>query len=81
MWYRSLLDSYAVISDAYGWLIAPQFVKPYVQCKKHDATAICEAASQLAIRFSAVKAVQSQAVLALHRVRDGFIKARTAQAN
>jgi transposase len=29
----------------------------------------------------AVKSPQSQAVLALHRVREGFIKARTAQAN
>jgi transposase len=33
------------------------------------------------MRFVAVKSSQSQAVLALHRVRDGFIKARTAQAN
>lgn len=65
-------------------LIAPQFVKPYVQGNKHDAAdaaAICEAASRPAMRFVAVKTAQSQAVLALHRVRDGFIKARTAQAN
>lgn len=65
-------------------LIAPQFVKPYVQGNKHDAAdaaAICEAASRPAMRFVAVKTAHSQAVLALHRVRDGFIKARTAQAN
>lgn len=65
-------------------LIAPQFVKPYVQGNKHDAVdaaAICEAACRPAMRFVAVKTAQSQPVLALHRVRDGFIKARTAQAN
>lgn len=33
------------------------------------------------MRFVAVKTAQSQAVLALHRARDGFIKTRTAQAN
>lgn len=65
-------------------LIAPQFVKPYVRGNKHDAAdaaAICEAASRPEMRFVAVKTVDAQAVLALHRVRDGFIKARTAQAN
>lgn len=65
-------------------LIAPQFVKPYVKGNKHDAAdaeAICEAASRPSMRFVAIKSPQVQAVLALHRVRDGFIKARTAQAN
>ena len=65
-------------------LIAPQFVKPYVKGNKHDAAdaaAICEAASRPSMRFVAVKSPESQAVLALHRVRDGFIKTRTAQAN
>jgi len=65
-------------------LIAPQFVKPYVKGNKHDAAdaaAICEAASRPSMRFVAVKSPESQAVLALHRVRDGVIKARTAQAN
>jgi transposase len=65
-------------------LIAPQFVKPYVKGNKHDAAdaaAICEAASRPSMRFVAVKSPEAQAVLALHRVRDGFIKARTAQAN
>lgn len=58
-------------------LIAPQFVKPYVRGNKHDAAdaaAICEAASRPAMRFVAVKTAPAQAVLALHRVRDGFIK-------
>ena len=65
-------------------LIAPQFVKPYVKGNKHDAAdagAICEAASRPSMRFVAVKSPQSQAVLALHRTREGFIKGRTAQAN
>lgn len=65
-------------------LIAPQFVKPYVKGNKHDAAdaaAICEAASRPSMRFVAVKTPQAQAALALHRVTDGIIKARTAQAN
>lgn len=65
-------------------LIAPQFVKPYVKGNKHDAAdaaAICEAASRPSMHFVAVKSPDCQAVLALHRVREGFIKARTAQAN
>ena len=65
-------------------LIAPQFVKPYVKGNKHDAAdaaAICEAASRPSMRFVSVKSPESQAVLALHRVREGFIKARTAHAN
>ncbi|SAK99078.1 transposase [Caballeronia temeraria] len=65
-------------------LIAPQFVKPYVKGNKHDAAdaaAICEAASRPSMRFVSVKSEVSQAVLALHRVRSGFVKARTAQAN
>jgi transposase len=33
------------------------------------------------MRFVPVKSVEQQAVLALHRVRQGFVKARTAQAN
>jgi transposase len=33
------------------------------------------------MRFVAVKTAEMQAVLALHRARQGFVKARTAQAN
>ncbi len=65
-------------------LIAPQFVKPYVKSNKNDvadAQAICEAVSRPSMRFVAVKTVAQQALLAMHRVRQGFIKARTAQAN
>lgn len=65
-------------------LIAPQFVKPYVKSNKNDAAdaeAICEAVSRPSMRFVAVKTVEQQSVLALHRARQAFVKARTAQAN
>jgi hypothetical protein len=65
-------------------LIAPQFVKPYVKNNKTDAAdaeAICEAVSRPSMRFVPIKTVEQQSVLALHRARQGFVKARTAQAN
>ena len=65
-------------------LIAPQFVKPYVKSNKNDAAdaeAICEAVARPSMRFVPVKSVEQQAVLAVHRARQGFVKARTAQAN
>ena len=65
-------------------LMAPQFVKPYVKTNKNgaaDAEAICEAVARPNMRFVPIKNAEQQAVLALHRVRQGFIKARTAQAN
>jgi len=65
-------------------LMAPQFVKPYVKANKNDAAdaeAICEAVSRPSMRFVPIKSVEQQAVLSLHRARQGFVKARTAQAN
>ena len=65
-------------------LIAPQFVKPYVKTNKNDAAdaeAICEAAARPNMRFVPIKTVEQQSVLSLHRVRPGFVRARTAQAN
>ncbi len=65
-------------------LMAPQFVKPYVKTNKNDAAdaqAICEAVTRPSMRFVPIKNVEQQGVLALHRVRQGFVKARTAQAN
>jgi transposase len=65
-------------------LMAPQFVKPYVKTNKNDrndAEAICEAVARPNMRFVPVKTVEAQAVLGLHRARQGFVKARTAQAN
>ena len=65
-------------------LMAPQFVKPYVKSQKNDAAdaeAICEAVARPNMRFVAIKTPEQQALLALHRARAGFVKARTAQAN
>jgi len=65
-------------------LIAPQFVKPYVKGNKtdrNDAAAICEAAQRLDMRFVSLKTVVHQQVLALHRLRQGTVKARTALIN
>ena len=65
-------------------LMAPQFVKPYVKTNKNDAAdaeAICEAVTRPTMRFVPIKNGEQQAVLALHRARQGFVKARTAQAN
>lgn len=65
-------------------LIAPQFVKPYVKANKHDvadAEAICEAVSRPTMRFVPIKNVEHQAMLSLHRAREGFIGDRTATAN
>jgi len=65
-------------------LMAPQFVKPYVKTNKNDAAdaeAICEAVSRPNMRFVPIKSIEQQAVLSVHRVRQGFVKARTAQAN
>ena len=65
-------------------LIAPQFVKPYVKSNKNDAAdaeAICEAVGRPSMRFVPIKNIEQQSVQALHRARQGFVKARTAQAN
>ena len=65
-------------------LMAPQFVKPYVKTNKNDAAdaeAICEAVSRPNMRFVPIKTDEQQAILSVHRVRQSFVKARTAQAN
>ena len=65
-------------------LMSPQFVKPYVKTNKHDmadAEAICEAVSRPNMRFVPIKNIEQQAILSVHRGRQGLVKARTAQAN
>jgi transposase len=65
-------------------LMAPQFVKPYVKSNKNDARdaeAICEAVGRPNMRFVAIKTPEQQALLALHRARQGLVRARTAQGN
>jgi len=65
-------------------LMAPQFVKPYVKTNKNDAAdaeAICEAVTRPTMRFVPIKNAEQQGILSIHRARQGFVKARTAQAN
>ncbi|CAE6690391.1 IS110 family transposase [Candidatus Nitrotoga fabula] len=65
-------------------LMAPQFVKPYVKTNKNDAAdaeAISEAVNRRNMRFVPIKNVEQQAILSVHRARQGFVKARTAHGN
>jgi transposase len=65
-------------------LIPPQYVKAYVKTNKNDAIdaeAIWEALTRPNMRFAAIKSVEQQALLALHRARSGLMKSRVAQAN
>ena len=53
-------------------LIAPRFMKPYVETNKNDTAdtaAICEAVGSPNMRLVPAKNVEQQAVWALHRVR------------
>jgi transposase len=68
-------------------LLAPHFVSPYRLSGKTgkndaaDAAAICEAASRPTMRFVAVKSVEQQSMMALHRWREGYKEERTACIN
>ena len=65
-------------------LISPQFVKPFVQGNKNDfadAQAICEAACRPSMRFVEPRDEHQQTLSALHRVREGFIRDKTATSN
>ena len=68
-------------------LMAPKFVIPYrMQGKRgkndaNDAAAICEAVTRPNMRFVPVKGIDAQAILTLHRVRQGFVEERTAAIN
>ncbi len=65
-------------------LIAPQYVKPFVKRNKNDAAdaeAICEAMTRPNMPTVPIKNIEQQAILSVHRARQGFVKARTAQAN
>ncbi len=57
---------------------------PYRKSGKNDgndAEAICEAVTRPNMRFVPVKRAEQQALLAMHRVRQGFIVERTAIIN
>ena len=65
-------------------LMAAEFVVPFRQGGKNDgndALAIAIAARQPTMRFVPVKTVEQQAILAWHRMRQGWIEERTALLN
>lgn len=65
-------------------IIAAKFVEPYRKGAKNDnndAEAICEAVSRPNIWFVPVKSPDQQAVLCIHRVRQGLVRDRTRMMN
>ena len=65
-------------------LMPPSYVKPYVKRQKNDAAdaeAICEAVTRPSMRFVAIKSVEQQSVLVLHRVRQTLMRQRTQLSN
>lgn len=64
-------------------LMPPAYVKPYVKRNKTDAAdaeAIAEAVTRPTMRFVAVKSVEQQSMLMLHRVRELLVRQRTMLA-
>jgi len=60
------------------------YVKPYVKLGKSDAIdaeAICEALTRPTMRFVAIKTVEQQSLLSLHRARDLLVRQRTQLIN
>lgn len=65
-------------------LMAPQYVKPWVQTNKSDAVdagAICRAVQEPGMRFVAIADEAQQAVQAFHRVPSGLVANCTALVN
>lgn len=65
-------------------VMASRFVAPYRKGGKNDgndAEAICEAVGRPGMRFVPVKSAEQQALLCLHRIRQGLIRERTATIN
>jgi len=65
-------------------LMAPQYVKAFVQGNKtdaRDAAAICEAAIRESIPTVPVRSRDSQQIQSIHRVREAWSKQRTATIN
>lgn len=65
-------------------LIAPQYVKPFVQGNKtdlRDARAIAEAGQRPSMPTVSVKTVEQQDMQALLRIREGYIEMRTQVVN
>ncbi|MGI3903252.1 MAG: IS110 family transposase [Janthinobacterium lividum] len=65
-------------------MMPPAYVKPYVKRGKTDAAdaeAIAEAVTRPTMRFVAVKTVDQQGVLMLHKVRDLLVRQRNMLTN
>ena len=68
-------------------IISAQLVSPYRsegatgKNDANDAAAICEAASRPTMRFIAVKSIEQQSMLCVHRLREGIKEDRTACIN
>ena len=65
-------------------IMSPHFVKPYVMANKNDqndARGIAEAVTRPNMKFVAIKNIEQQDILLLHRARELVMKQRTAQAN
>jgi len=65
-------------------IIAAEFVQAFRKSGKNDANdaeAICTAARQPNMRFVAMKSVEQQAALCVHRLRQGLVEERTALIN
>lgn len=65
-------------------IMPPQYVRPYVKTNKNDAAdagAICEAMQRPEMRFVAMKSVEQQALLTMHRVREHLIAERVGAIN
>jgi len=65
-------------------LMPPHYVKPYVKRGKNDAAdaaAICEAVTRPSMRFVAIKSVEQQGILMVHRTRELLVRQRTMAVN
>jgi transposase len=67
-------------------IMAAEFVRPFrkslgAKNDANDAEAVCTAMLQPNMRFVTRKSVEQQALLCLHRVRQGLIEERTASIN
>jgi transposase len=65
-------------------MIAAEFVQAVRKSGKNDANdaeAICTAARQPTMRFEAMKSVEQQAALCVHRLRQGLVEERTMVIN
>lgn len=65
-------------------MMNPMYGKPYVKRGENDAVdaeAICEALTRPTMRFVAVKTVEQQSILAVHRTRALLIRQRTMLVN